>query len=1052
MACGAALDPASRTAESPVASTALPEDQTRVLTVLFSDLSGSVATVHGLGPEEAVGRINEALEVMARVVSRHEGRVDRFRGDGLLAVFGDRRAHEDDPIRAVSAAIEIRDELRGRGFETTAGVNTGEVYLGRIGSEQHREFTTMGPVINLGARFQSAAAPGEILVGGTTWRSARRAFEFEPRVIDVKGVPQPVRVYAALERLPHPELARGFEGADAALTGRDREFARLERTFAETMAGEGSIVTLVGEAGVGKSRLVAELEHRTATAEGGAETLWLEGRCLESTMATAYHPFIDLLRGYLGKRHIETVVAELAERGDLMRHRLVDIEPLLRRLLSDTNGSDGGILRDAPPQQIQAQTFAAIRDLLLALARQRSIVIVIEDLHWADSLSVDLVSFLLPALHSAPLLVLCTYRPDPHHKCRHLAAIAAEKAEGRHVPIELRELDREDSRRLLSSLLDDETPLATIEREVLAKAQGNPLFLEEIVRSLMESGELVRESGGWRMTTDTARIVVPETVQSIVTSRVDLLEDELRRVLQAASVIGRVFPRGLVAAVLGSDVGLERALWQLEQLGLVYLDRVVPQEEYSFKHVFARDTIYRSLLKDRRAELHAAVVRAIERQHGDRLDEQVDRLAYHYDRAEIPEKAIEYLIAAGERAAEAFSNDQAIESLHRARERLDGLPAGVDLETWARGLRIRIAERLGDVFELVGRHEEGEASFQQGLAWVADGEPFVRARLLRKLAASRQLQRESEAAIEALEAALDAVGRDPAGDVPVWWRERVENELVRYGVLYFTGALGELEARFESTREEIERHATPLQRGRLYQYLAMVRFRKERYVLSEATVEISRAAYEAIEEGGNLSEVAYARFGYGFSLMWAGRLEEADAELAAAFALGERIGDVTVQTRCATYLALTARKRGDVRGARRWAERAIDLAAAGGMVEYTASGEAQTAWAAWREGDLAEAERRADRAYELWNQLGGPYLVLAWMPVWPLLGVAWRGGRLDDAIDRARFLLDPERQPMHADVEAPLEAAVAAFDRGDHELARTRLAEAVELARDPGYL
>ncbi|HKY59913.1 MAG TPA: AAA family ATPase [Gemmatimonadota bacterium] len=1076
-ACGRRADEAARFCSScggalaaPGASASRPAGEsvgeTRLLTVLFTDLSGSVAATHGLDPEAAADRVNEVLDVMAAAIVRYDGRIDRYLGDGVLAFFGTPRAHEDDPVRAISAALEIRDEIERRGFRATSGINTGEVYLGRIGSDRHAEFSALGPVINLAARLQSKAEPGQVLVGEGTYRTARRSFEFRPLTLEVKGVPQPVRAHLAIRPLPRPEKVRGIEGVRAELVGRREEMERLIHAFEAVVAGHGRVVAVVGEAGIGKSRLIGELsrlvERRRALEEansGEAEVLWLDGRCFETTTGTSYAPFVDLFHGLLGDGgrtaatpdRVATVLDDLVAGGEMPPDRASDARHLLARLVGPPADSEDPF-HDAPPEQIRNQIFLAIRDLLAALSRRQPLVVFLDDLHWADALSLELSFFLMEATEGAPYLLLCAYRPGVDHPTRDLESIGVRRAHGRFDAIRLARLTDAESDRLLEALVPLADAGAGVREILLERAQGNPLFLEEMLRSLVDQGVVVRDGDEWRLVAERGVSEVPATIQGIILSRVDRLDAGTRHVLQAAAVIGRVFGRRLLEQVApqvtGRELDLEDALALLERHDLVYLDRLVPDEEYSFKHVLTRDTVYGSLLRGRRAALHAAVARALETLHPDLLEEHCEQLARHYDEADDAGKALEYLWMAGDKARRAFLNPAAQAFYERALERL---PAFVPEAGGARREEIaaRLQESLGDVRELTGRHEDAVAAYDAALESIPAEDAIGRARILRKKGVSLQIQLRPADSMSAFGVALESLGPPGVNREEDWWRERIDIALGWMMLVYFSGSPDDLMVVLNRHRDEIERHGSPLQRGAVRRIQALAGLRRERYIASDETVEHARRSAETIEESGVLQEIGFARFNHAFALMWRGRLAESDPIMRSALALGERIGDVTLQCRCTAYLTLIARKQGNVESARRFAERTLSLAEAGELKEYLAAGHAHRAWVALREEDRTVAEREGRESDRLWAALGGPYRLLAWMPAWPLLGCAVERGDWDEARHRARFLLDPERQPMPAELTRALEAAARASS--DTEAAAAFGAVA-RIARPLGYL
>jgi class 3 adenylate cyclase/tetratricopeptide (TPR) repeat protein len=733
------------------------EGETRVVTVLFADMSGSVQAMGALHPEDAAALVSRLLKTMVDVLLKYEGRVDRFLGDGLLAVFGVPQAHESDPERALLAAMEIRSAAHEMGLQVTAGINTGEVYVGGVGSEQHREVTVMGPVVNLAARLQSHAAPDQILVGEAAYRHTRRAFEFSRLSLELRGFPEPVEAYLLERALPRPEKARGIEGLRAELIGRDGELSRLQDALQELLRGRGQIATLIGEAGVGKSRLVAELRagltpppcppprsgeggtlpdpgfspsplRGGGRGEGSAAPLWLEGRCLELSMTASYWLFVDLFRDYFawqpeeddrarGER-LEACLRQFVARGELSAERCEEMGPLLGHLLSVRFGTDWDErLEHASPEQIRYQTFLAVRDFFVTLAKAQPIVLVLEDLHWADALSLDLISLLMETLTRDALFLLCVYRPERDHRCWRLGDLAAKKCLDRHTEIRLRELTPPQCRRLVESLLSIESLPASVKELILEKSRGNPFFVEEVVRSLIAAGMVYLEGDTWRAREGIETVSVPDSIQSVILSRVDRLERETKRVLESASVIGRLFRRRLLGRMLQQEQELEGALAELEERQLVYQERALPEEEYSFHHVLTQETVYGSILRRRRAAFHQQVAEAMEALYSGGLEEHYEQLAYHYERSAADEKAVEYLLSAGEKSRRAYLNDAAISYFQRALDRLEAGKQTADPEAQraAQSTRLAALRGLGKACFGADRLAEAEEWLRQAI-------------------------------------------------------------------------------------------------------------------------------------------------------------------------------------------------------------------------------------------------------------------------------------------------------------------------------------------------
>jgi predicted ATPase len=535
--------------------------------------------------------------------------------------------------------------------------------------------------------FAGAARAGQILVGGSTHHLTRRAFAFTPLTLEISGIAEPVAAYRVERLRRHTREARGIEGLWAELIGRDRELVRLQDALACVLQGQGQMVSLIGEAGAGKSRLVTELrEIALAPGDDGAMPVWLEGRCLELGTPTGYAPLIDMLHEYLAWRpgeevrrrreSIATCLRRMVKRGDLAQERAQEMGPVLGRLLSlswDEEWDDR--LEAEGPDQLRRRTFMAVYDFFLALSRQRPVVLVFEDLHWADTLSLDLISTLMEGLSQVPLLLLAVYRPEREHRCWHLATIAARKCGPCYTELNLRELTGPQSERMAESLLDSECLPVEVRDLVLGPSQGNPFFIEEVVHSLIDAGIVYRDGATWHVRPGGVPLAVPEGVQSLILSRVDRLDGHLKHVLQVASVIGRAFRRRVLEHVIQGELDLQSALWELEERALVYQERAVPEVEYSFRHVLTQEAVYENVTRRRRQVYHRQVAAAIEALYAENLEQYSEQLAYHYDWAGDVAKAVEYLVHAGEKARRSYANEEAIIHLNRGLELLQTLPA-----------------------------------------------------------------------------------------------------------------------------------------------------------------------------------------------------------------------------------------------------------------------------------------------------------------------------------------------------------------------------------------
>ncbi len=674
-------------AERLLATRGQVQAERRMVTILFSDVKGSTAMAEGLDPEEVMEIMDGAFDVLIEPVYRYEGTLARLMGDAVLAFFGAPVAHENDPERAIRAALDIIAEAkqytakledRGiTGFNVRVGINTGLVVVGEVGSDLRVEYTAMGDAINLAARIESAAEPGTVLISEATHRLIAPLFQTVALgPIRVKGRKEPVPVYRVLAAKEAPGKVRGIEGLESPLVGREAEFAALQEAVERLKAGVGGIVTIVGEAGLGKSRLVAEARRVGAIHElplRSSPPQWVEGRCLSYGTSIAYQLWLDVLRALLGASADdppEAVGDKLQERVRTLCPESYDqVHPYLSRLLSlPSRARDEAVLRDVEGEQLKANTFAAIETWLECAANERPLILVCEDLHWADPTSIELLERLLALTDRTALLFICVFRPDKEHGCWRIKEHSARLYAHSHTDLWLRPLSAADSQRLVANLLTVEDLPDMLRGRILHIAEGNPLYVEEIVRSLIDHGAIVqdRASGRWQPTGEVADIPIPDTLQGVLIARIDRLQEEARRVLQMASVIGRIFLYRVLEAIAEEERELDAHLLTLQREQMIRTRARIPELEYIFKHELTREAAYNGLLKAERRSFHRQVAVALERLFPDRAEEQVTLLAYHWEQAGDSDKATKYLLRAGDHASLLYSHQEAIDFYQRA--------------------------------------------------------------------------------------------------------------------------------------------------------------------------------------------------------------------------------------------------------------------------------------------------------------------------------------------------------------------------------------------------
>jgi len=637
----------------------------RVVTMLFCDVTGSTAAAAQFDPEEWAEIINGAFARMIEPIYRYEGTVARLMGDGLLAFFGAPIAHEDDPQRAVLAALAIVDGVRDYGEEVRrqwgidlmvrVGVNTGLVVVGAVGSDLRMEYSALGDAINLAARMEQTAPPGRVQIAEATYRLVAPLFDVEiVEALELKGVAEPVRAYRVSGRRAAPGSLRGIAGLASPLVGRDAELARITAALRELQAGRGGVVGVIGEAGLGKSRLVAEALQTLEP----ATVRRLEGKSQSYETATPYAPFINVLARSAG---LSPEGSGLDHYGQLRAavERLLpghgdEIAPFLAQPLGvPVAAEDEERFRFLDPPVLRGRVFQAIETWIEALAAERPTLLYLDDVHWIDPTSLELLGILLPLVSHAPLLILLAFRPRPGDPSWQLHQTTLLSLTDRYVPIALTPLDASQGRELVGNLLTIEDLPESVRQLILDKAEGNPFFLEEIIRSLLDAGLVEQQDGHWRATADIIRLQIPDTLVGVITARLDRLEDTDRQVIQAAAVLGREFDHDALADLIGDAPRLGGSLSTLRRRELIR--RAGPGRD-SFKHGLTQEAAYESLLLSRRRQLHHLAAEALARRAPDRAAE----IARHYLAARQTAQALPYLVAAGHQAAAAFAAPEAI--------------------------------------------------------------------------------------------------------------------------------------------------------------------------------------------------------------------------------------------------------------------------------------------------------------------------------------------------------------------------------------------------------
>lgn len=880
------------------------EGERRTVTVLFSDVVGFTTISEKLDPETVYTIIDAAVASFRDEIYAHEGTLDKFMGDGVMALFGAPVMHEDDPARAVRCALgmqqalkRVNDELvtrHGVTLQMRIGLNLGTVVVADIGADLRMNYTALGDTVNVAARLQSAAEPGTILASRAVYEQTRALFDWaELGLIRVKGRVEPVEIYQVVGVKREPGAVRGIPGLAAPLVGRAHELARVQHVV-ETLARDqrGGVALITGEAGLGKSRLTRELKQWIArTPELDALRVY-EGGCVAYGQS-AYDVFVQILNHLFA---IQPDDAPAVRRAKLKARieewvpdrPVLEILPYIGNLmgLPLVAREDADRIRHLEPPQLRQQTFLAMRDLMTQAARAHPLILILEDLHWVDKPSLDLLLFLLHATQDQPLGLVCISRPAEGQAAPQIERIASAALGGQFTHIALQPLSLNDSAALMDSLLTLADLPDSLRQLIHQRAEGNPFFLEEMIRALIDRGILRRRDDRWELATgaDLAAFQVPRTLEGLIMTRVDHLPESTRFTAQCAAVIGRDFADRILGRIVEANPPrLDNDLQELMDHELVQQTVLVPERQYAFRHILTQQTIYNSVLVRRREQLHYKIASAIEELYPDRLDEQAERLAFHYGESQDAAKALPHVIRAAERSAARFANEEALGYYRVA----------LDLATRTHALpdtRTRILIGLGDSQTHVGDFESAAASF--GAAWelahAALASPMQArqsADIARRLGRVLERRGKYDEAMQWLESALREINRDVSSGQMV---ERVRIYLDIGWVHYRRGNLDEAQhwrLRALEISEGLDYYA---EMGSAYNGLAAVSNLRGDW---SRAIDYAQRGLKVREMIGDLDGMSRSHSNLGAIMLNVGDWDHALPHLQQSLELKRRIGD-----------------------------------------------------------------------------------------------------------------------------------------------------------------
>jgi class 3 adenylate cyclase/tetratricopeptide (TPR) repeat protein len=650
------------------------EGERKLVTVLFADIANYTSMSEKLDPEEIHQIMDGCFKILMDEIHDFEGTINQFTGDGVMALFGAPISHEDHAQRACRAALSIQRAIDAYGnrvkkdtgvdFKMRIGLNSGPVVVGSIGDDLRMDYTAVGDTTNLASRMEGLSRPGGILVSDNTHKLAREFFEFEALgPVEVKGKQEPVRAYKLVKA---SDIKTRIEAATvkglSRFVGRKSSTAALMEVWEKVKSGSGQVVGVVGEAGVGKTRLLLEFKNRLPK----GEFTYFEGRCLHYGSTMAYLPILDILRSYFGiKEEDRDIIIQKKIKDKVLNldDKFMHILPPLQDLLSLKVEDKAYLQLEAGEKKIRIHE--ALRDLLIRDGQSKPLILMVDDLHWIDKTSEEYLGYLIEWLVNTRIILVLLYRPEYTHQW-------GSKSYYNRIGIE--QLTTQSSTELVQAILADGEVVPELRGLILSKAGGNPLFVEELTHNLLENGSIRMKDSQYVLTRRISEIHVPDSIQAIVAARMDRLEESLKRIMQVASVIGREFAFRILQTIMGMREELKSHLLNLQGLEFIYEKSLFPELEYIFKHALTQEVAYNSLLQKRRQQIHENIGQAVESLYSQRLEEFYEVLAFHYGRSDNKDKAIEYIDLASQKAVELSAMEEAMAYFNEAMKLLDELP------------------------------------------------------------------------------------------------------------------------------------------------------------------------------------------------------------------------------------------------------------------------------------------------------------------------------------------------------------------------------------------
>jgi predicted ATPase/class 3 adenylate cyclase len=926
------------------------EGERKLVTVLFADVANYTTIAEKLDPEEVHQIMDGCFKILMDEIHKYEGTINQFTGDGVMALFGAPVAHEDHAQRACYAALSIQKAIgdygewvmkdTGVGFNMRIGLNSGPVIVGSIGDDLRMDYTAVGDTTNLAARMESLAKPGNIVVSRDTHRLVRDFFALESLgKVEIKGKEEPQEAYDLIKAT---EVSTRIEAAVlkglTRFVGRKNSMAALMEAYDKAQTGSGQVVGMVGEAGVGKSRLLLEFKNRVPQ----GEFTYLEGRCLHFGGLMAYLPILDILKSYFDIKEEDrefVIKKKMGEKVLQLDEKLQSALPPFEDLLS-LKVDDEEYLK-ADPKQKRARVFEAIRDLLIRESQNRPLVLAVEDLHWIDKTSEEFLDYLIGGLTSTRILLILLHRPDYTHPWG---------SKSYYNRIGLDQLTTESSAELVQAILEGGEVVPELRELILSRTGGNPLFMEEFTHTLLENGSIQKKAHRYVLSRQASQIQVPNTIQGIIAARMDRLEDNLKRTMQVASVIGRDFAFRILQIISGMREELKSHLINLQGLELIYQKSLFPELAYIFKHALTHEVAYNTLLAHRRKELHRLIGLAIEEAYTDRLAEHYEVLAHHFSKGEEWGKALDYLIRAAQNASRAFATREAVALYDQALEATSHLGETVETRTV-----MAIHQAKAQLYTILSEFERARAEGESLLTLARQvGDRVSEGSALAGMALSSHWSHDFNRSLEYSREAIEVA-------------KQVDAKQVLAAAYLSAGSVHAMIGQLDQAEEEVERAFSISQSvgdvSRQSQSLYFVGLLKNWEGKFSEALRLESEALRIAREHKLVIPLLRSLWGYAMVLTGMGDYNQAFAAFEEGLALSEKVGDEFYGFRYLNTVGWLHSELGDLERAIDYNQLGAEMARKRGDLEGTANAEINLGDIFLTKSNLTRAQEYLDGIY-----------------------------------------------------------------------------------------